>query len=462
VDGTSRKIENLRILATDVEADLAILAFPAGERPLVTRGLTFVTRTVEEGEAVFAAGFPGFGRTPIWQFSNGIISNASVRFPKNPNDDDDDTMMGPFIQHNAQVDGGNSGGPLLVAQQGAPSGFAVAGMNTLSATRRQAANFAIPANRIQTFINDALNPRPATFRNALDERLEKFVEGFGVNRAIYPHIAEFLSTASIGENAEWATDEMFRRASESIRRAFLRKFEESVVGAMGLAVAWTIEDSIRGSRSGLLRASIKEVTGEGEEYTVIFTINNSDVTSVWIREYGNWRIKTFGTVATGDTERIERRQNQRDREEGMRAESHLRLELGYANLFDKSSAAIYASIEISNFYGFSIYFSDPDFWSFAFFVTTHFPIPLENIGLMPYVRAGFAYHHDEEYENWKTFFSDSFFTVSIILQGGLRVFIPGVPGLSGNIGYQYNIFGYDSNYSRPFRMALNLSLGYSF
>ena len=163
-DGFKRKYENLRVIATDEENDLALLAFAAGDKP-VTRGLSFLTRAVNEGEDVYSAGFPGLGTTPIWQFGRGMVSNASVRFPKSF---DDETLMGPFIQHTAQVDPGNSGGPLLIPQQSAPGGYTVVGINTLKASRRQAANFAIPINTIQTFITGALNPRPETYRAALD------------------------------------------------------------------------------------------------------------------------------------------------------------------------------------------------------------------------------------------------------------------------------------------------------
>ncbi|MDR2702122.1 MAG: serine protease, partial [Spirochaetaceae bacterium] len=122
-DGFKRKSENLRIIAADEETDLALLVFAAGDKP-VARGLSFFTRPVEEGQDVYSAGFPGLGITPIWQFGRGMVSNASARFPKSIYDE---TLMGPFIQHTAEVDPGNSGGPLLVVQQNAVTGYAVAG-----------------------------------------------------------------------------------------------------------------------------------------------------------------------------------------------------------------------------------------------------------------------------------------------------------------------------------------------
>ena len=293
-DGTIKKIDNLRVIASDEENDLAILAIPPGEAP-VTEGLRFATRQINEGEDVFSAGFPGLGLETFWQFGRGTVSNASVRIPSSYLSD---TVIGPFIQHTAQVDPGNSGGPLLVTQQNVPTGYAVAGINTLSALRRQAANYAIPVNTAQTFIENALNPRPETYRAALDEQLRKFTNGFISNRAVYPHIAGFLSTACIGENAISATNELSRRGSISVRGAFNTMFENSITGALAYAVAWTIEDSVRSG--GAMTASVNEVTGSGEEYTVVFTINGRNVNSRWIREFGYWRIRSFGTVAAGN------------------------------------------------------------------------------------------------------------------------------------------------------------------
>jgi serine protease Do len=445
-DGTKRKIENLKIIATDVEADLAIMAIPAGEKPFVTQGLTFLTRAVDEGEDAYSAGFPGLGITPIWQFGRGMISNASVKFPKSITDE---TMMGPYIQHTAQVDSGNSGGPLLVAQRNVPSGYAIAGVNTLSGVRRQAANYAIPIGTLQTFISNALNPKPETFRTTLDALLEKFVKGLGSNTAVYPHISEYLSTICVGENAEYAFEEMFKRASTSVKRAFIEKSREDLIDAMGIAVAWTIEDSIR-SGSVSLKSSIKEVSGEGEEYTVVFTINNKDVKSVWIREYGNWRIKSFGSVATGDKELLSKREKQKEIAEKLHTDNNFYVEAGYANLFDKAPAALYLSVDLFHI-GFNLYFANLNLFSIGGFLTLHFPIPTGNFAFLPYFKFGFAFNSDE----------GSYF--SIALNGGLKITTAYVPGLFGNIGFQCNIPWFDAitEKKNPF-MALVFSVGYAF
>jgi serine protease Do len=474
-DGTTKKIENLKLIATDVEADLAIMSIPAGEKPFVTQGLSFLSRAVEEGEDAYSAGFPGLGITPIWQFGRGMISNASVKFPKSITDD---TMMGPYIQHTAQVDSGNSGGPLLVAQRNVPSGYAVAGVNTLSGMRRQAANYAIPLSTLQPFINRALNPKPETFRAALDALLEKFVKGLGDNKAVYPHIAEYLSNVCIGENAEYALEELFKRAPSSARRAFIEKSREDLIGAMDIAVAWTIEDSIR-TGTGALKAEVKEVTGAGEEYTVIFTINNKDAKSVWIREYGNWRIKSFGNVAKGDKDLLSKRQKEKETSEKLHTDNSIYIELGYANLFDKKldSNAFYFSMDLF-FFGFNFYYVSPELFSISGLFSINYPIPAGNFAFIPYGRFGMAFTYDVDYGRFKSpnglsgdrfegFFNDVYSTIiSPVVQGGLKVTTSYVPGLYGNIGFQYNVpipmLGYEGNYSKPFKSSLVLSVGYTF
>ena len=455
IDGTKKRIDNLKIIATDEENDLAILAFPAGETPLTAGGLSFITRDIIEGEEVFSAGFPGLGITPLWQFGNGRISNAFARFPKSI---DDQTLLGPFIQHTAQVDDGNSGGPLLVIQANVPSGYAVAGINTLSGIRRQAANYAIPVNTVLPFIENALNPMPETFRAALDQRLEKFIEGLGGNRAAYPQIAKFLSAVCTGENVEYAFEEMYEKADKSVIRTFLDACTENFIGAMSIAVAWTIEDSIR-SGTGALRASVKEVTGGGEEYTVIFSINNKDVSSVWIREYGNWRIRSFGTVAAGDMSLVERRQEQRKTSANLRTDGNLFIEAGFATLFDKAPAAFYASIQIMNM-GINFYFAGTDLWNIGTFYGFHIPFKVGNFGLIPYVRAGLNFTYESKFFDLG---SDSFasFPISFMLMGGIKVTTSYVTGLYLGVNFQYNLFGIKFN-SESMKMGLSFTAGYTY
>jgi len=456
-DGSKRKIENLRIIAADEEADLAILSIPpGGERLFVTQGLALLTDQLEEGVNVFSAGFPGLGITPLWQFGTGIVSNSSARFPKSLNDQ---TLIGPFVQHTAQVDAGNSGGPLLLARTGVPSNYAVAGINTLRAAARQAANYAIPISTVQPFINNALNPKPETFRADLDQRLEKFISVIHGKTNVFPNISEFLSAVCIGENAEYAFEEMYEKAPKSVSRTFIEKCEDSIIGAMGIAIGWTIEESVK-SR-GAFSASIKEVTGSGEEYTVVFTINNKDVSSVWIREYGNWRIRTFGTAATGDTDRLAKRQVKRDNAANLRLNSPFCVEAGYANLYNDEPDAFYVNLELFNLMGFKFYTKGENFSAVGFYANAQIPIPIGPIGVTLFGRAGMDLHIDKKYDEDT---KGEFVVLPLLFfnaMAGLRITTSYVPGLFIGTGFQINLFGLES-YKNPMMMGLTITTGYSF
>jgi S1-C subfamily serine protease len=97
-----------------------------------------------DGAEVFSAGYPGLGDRPAWQLGRGIVSNA--RLEVKIFDWSVPTML---IQHTAQVDPGNSGGPLLVGDKGAPGGFYAAGINCLKDLKRQDANYALSSEYIR-------------------------------------------------------------------------------------------------------------------------------------------------------------------------------------------------------------------------------------------------------------------------------------------------------------------------
>ena len=458
VSGERTTIDNLRIIAVSEEDDLAILAIPPGHA-LPAQGLTFLARDVAEGEQVFSAGFPGFGLTPLWQFGIGNVSNAVARFPRSLNDP---TMMGPFIQHTAPIDSGNSGGPLLVAQTGVPSGFAVAGINTLIGRWRQAANFAVPVNTTQSFIDSALNPDPATFRDELDRRLSDFVGGLNVPRAVFPHIAEFLSSASIGENIEFAFDEMLNRAGRAVVRSFNDYAGEDFIGAMSIPVAWLIEDNIRTPGTGALRASITEVSGSGEEYTVVFTIDNREVSSLWVREYGIWRIQTFGTVLLGEGEEREIPRQARQSGGIRTGENAFFTELGFANLFDKAPGALYASAGFGMF-GVQAYYAGPDFFAVGAFGGWQWNVPMGNFGLMPHFRLGFDYQHDQAFQDARA--ADDMMVappIAITAQAGFRATSSFVPGLFIGANVQLNFNLHSREFNDPMRRAFIISAGYIF
>ncbi len=127
--------ENVRIVALDPHADLALLKIEdLGERVLSTVPLGD-SYSVAQGEPVFSIGSPlGFDRT----VSEGIISlkNRLV-----------DGHL--FLQSTAQINPGNSGGPLFNLRG------EVIGVNNMKigAAGIEGLSFAIPSNALRSFLD---------------------------------------------------------------------------------------------------------------------------------------------------------------------------------------------------------------------------------------------------------------------------------------------------------------------
>lgn len=295
-NGQQTTYSGLTVVAADEDMDIALLEFGAGRNPF-REGLSFYTRPVAEGDDVFSAGFPGLGPAMIWQFGRGMVSNASVRVPASY---DSDKILGPFIQHTAQVDSGNSGGPLLIQNRGVTTGYSVVGINTLKARNRQAANYSIPVSRIQEFINTALKKESRNERSRLETKVDSFIAGLGVNKAVYPHIAEYLSYTCIAENTEYAFSELSKSRSRSTQDDINTALVYSPADGMSLAVAWLIENRIRPAASAI-RITTESITPNGSGFTVTFKANNTTFSSEWVNNYGIWQINSFSNLVVSNS-----------------------------------------------------------------------------------------------------------------------------------------------------------------
>ncbi|MDR1025298.1 MAG: serine protease [Treponema sp.] len=445
-DGLKVKYEGLTIIAADEDMDIALLSFPRGGRPF-TGGLAFLDRPVNEGEDVYSAGFPTLGNTTMWQFGRGMVSNAHVEFPEDDYDEKS-RIMGPYIQHTAQVDPGNSGGPLLVQAPDLPTGYAVAGINTLSARFRQAANFSIPTDRVQTFLDSTLNPRPEDERRRLDARLNSFIEGLTVPRAVYEHIAKYLSNACTAENAEYALTEMLRNANRTVQDNIIRAFIYSPVEGMGYAVAWTIENALR-TQTGRIAISVDSVAPANENsYTVNFKVNNGTISSLWVNDYGIWRINSFGDFAAGDKTLIERRNRTDTDARRLRTDYDFHLSAGFAYLLE-AGPAFGGDIKYhSGFaaYGFRAYIAGKDFFQGEFTTGFYIPIRIKKIGLIPYGNFGMGLVVKEPDpttpDSW-SLYEDPIgkdIGINFSLEGGLLFTTSLIPGLFLQASYQHNFY----------------------
>jgi serine protease Do len=443
--------------------DIAQLSFAGGQNPF-KEGLAFLDRAVQEGDDVYSAGFPGIrdiARTMIWQLGRGMVSNAQVRLPL---DDGSGKMLGPFIQHTAQIDPGNSGGPLLVQTQGVPAGFAVAGINTMKAVSRQAANYSIPLNRVQAFIDAKLNPKPEDDRAMLDARTASFIEGLKAEKAVFPHIASYLSNDCAGENAEYAFSEIFEKAAKSVVNDIATAFVYSPVEGITYAVAWTIENALRSK--GKIAVELDAVTpNESGGFTVGFKVNNKVISSRWINEYGVWRIRSFGDFAAGDKSLVKKRAEKKEMDMRLKANPNFQIGAAFAYLIGRGPAFDLDIIFRSDWMGYGLQgVIREGFLQAEMFYGLYIPIKLGAVALTPYGNAALGFQ-SKDYSGGDTGIRFPDFGLSF--KGGLQFTTAAVPGLYLFASYQYNVYLFGSMVNSASGSNLDThvilaGLGYSF
>ncbi|MDR0494669.1 MAG: serine protease [Treponema sp.] len=436
-DGEKTVFSDLSIIAADEDMDIALLAFAGGQNPF-KQGLAFMSRSVQEGDDVYSAGFPGLGSNMIWQLGRGMISNVSVRFPES---DNSDKMLGPYIQHTAQVDPGNSGGPLLIQAQGVPSGYAVAGINTRSARSRQAANYSIPINQVQSFLDASLKPPLGDQKPVLEARINAFIEGLKAPKAVYPHIAAYLSNICTGENAEYAVSELQEKAPKTVRD---NVFDQDIILCLNYAVAWTIESSIR-SKTGGISITLDSINPDEENktYNVNFKVNNGIVNSIWINEYGIWRIRSFGASASGDKTLVQKKAREKADAGRLHDDPILMLSAGLAYLFDPL-AAFGADLVLktgkTTGVGVNFNFAN-DYAQIDVKFGLYYPIKMGTTALTPLLEGGIGmmfYPAEGSREG-----PGNDFSFGAKLRAGLSFTTAAVPGLYLQAAYQRNIFKKD-------------------
>jgi len=240
-DGSLTKYEGLKVLITDDDIDLAILSFEGNANPF-KNGLSLYAGTLTDGQDVVSAGFPGLGGEPVWQFGKGSVTNASARIK-----DMIDPSISTVIQHSAQVDAGNSGGPLLIESKAANAGYAVAGINTWKAVGRESTNFAIPAALITRLID---NSNKALDDNELKaEREAKLKAALSDSSNDYTSIVKFVSYSYASEEGEDYFDDILRHAPTKVRDRVLIEFTFNPIEGLRYAVAYKLFENYSGQEA---------------------------------------------------------------------------------------------------------------------------------------------------------------------------------------------------------------------
>lgn len=282
--GNMTKYEGLKVVVTDDDIDIAILAFKDGEKPF-TKGLVLSDATLSDGQEVWSAGFPGLGNDPVWQFGKGTITNAHARIKELL-----DPEVSTIIQHSAQIDSGNSGGPLLIAT-GKKNEYQVIGINAWKAVYRDSTNFSIPTAVIKTMIS-RIDSKDETV--SAETRAEKLAGLLNDKEKGFADIVNYISYHRASVDGQKELESVLRFAPTSIRSQISDAFGSSPAEGLRYACAYQIAKKY-GSTENKQHAYKVEVVSKDEEKvkTRFIEGEGEEETSFeieWIKEHGLWRI----------------------------------------------------------------------------------------------------------------------------------------------------------------------------
>ena len=277
--------KNLSVLNVDEQKDLAILAFPVGQRPF-KKCIPLSSASVKSDTEIRAAGYPGIPDTPVWNITRGGVVNPRVTPPG---------VEDWFIQHDAAINPGNSGGPLLIADNKSFLKYSVVGINTFQFSELQGSNFAIPNERIKAFIKKSFEREDE--RTSVGNRLADFMELLDKSTTkvvVYKDISSFLSSTMINSNPD-STAKQIPDISKDIKE----KVKKDPVVGISWAVAFNnIENLLYGKSRGnnalktkpeLLFYDQNNMGG----YTARLLISGYPYKTEWIKEHGTWKLDDF-------------------------------------------------------------------------------------------------------------------------------------------------------------------------
>lgn len=292
---TATKYEDCPVIKESEEIDVAIVELPRHFK--IGQSLEFYTETVNEGDDVWSAGYPGLGNNPVWQLGKGIISNMSVR-----DKDFGDEKKFHVIQHTAQVDAGNSGGPLLIRKEkkGSAPSYYVIGVNTWKAGGRENTNFSIPTKFINEFVSQAITE--AT--NISEQKQEENVKAAGENfyNALlsgYKEIIPFLSDECTYSITNETFQEMFSQASSEVQTEIRENLKEAKgTEALKILLADNLAQSVKKKKQTLTLKETK-LSGTGATAISTFSYNGKEKIFNWANEHGQWKIVSNGSDSNG-------------------------------------------------------------------------------------------------------------------------------------------------------------------
>ncbi len=290
-DNSTKRFAACPVVGVHDDFDLAFIALPEGAN---VPALETTDQSITDGTTVFTAGFPALEERPSWQFGQGIVSNANALIKSLTN-----SKELPLIQHTAQVDAGSSGGPLLIRDEQAATGYAVIGINTWKAAGRENTNFAIPARAI----DDLLQNYPSNTQLLLtrDEVSKRATEMLQAAQSSYQAMMPFVSYQYVSNISADTFYDLVIAASDPATDAMESCFEQG--------------SPLEGIRIGLADIICRQFSGKNYTFStvasldtlarkaeVVYTAGNKSISTQWMMEQGRWRLVDAENVKASNIE----------------------------------------------------------------------------------------------------------------------------------------------------------------
>ncbi|MBN2739058.1 MAG: trypsin-like peptidase domain-containing protein [Spirochaetales bacterium] len=295
-DGNLEIYRNCNIIYADNKLDLAVLALPK-DLTVDIKPIELYTDSVEDGQEVWSAGFPGLLGRPSWQFAKGNVTNSSARIPEIL-----DPKISTLIQHSASIDPGNSGGPLLIKDTATKSGYKLLGINTWLIGNRNNTFFSLPADRVPEIIQktkDTLFKK--NNQDALKEYLIKtcniLASELGSERPDSESVQDFISYGFVAKSGWDSFLEVLNFLDSDESKKWENNFFnyspiETMRSAIFLMIWKTLSEfeELSSIKFDNINYADMEKIGNSDYIRTNFLINEQKIEISWIYEYGHWRI----------------------------------------------------------------------------------------------------------------------------------------------------------------------------
>lgn len=286
-DGSMLTFENCPVTAISEKLDVALIALPESSRKKFANGLTILTSAPADGDEIWTAGYPGLLSKPSQQLAKGTVSNNRAKVEELA-----DPALFKLYQHTAPIDGGSSGGPLLVKDAKLPGGYGIIGMNTWKILDRQDTNFAIPSQYILDFIKEYKASLSADKQQSFRDRLDDFV--LAARGDSFIKLAKFVSYEFVANYGAQLLDVAYQRMNRTQQDFLMKAFILEPVEGMRLAIAYLIYIQLNASK--VVNADFETMTFAEKESVIAIAQEKTKTPSRWVLEQGQWRITSFESV----------------------------------------------------------------------------------------------------------------------------------------------------------------------